>query len=52
MRYSGQGHEISVIIPNDILSEKSIEIIEQNFIKEYEFRYRRSIQDIGIKAVT
>ena len=52
MRYSGQGHEISVIIPNGILSENSIEIIEQNFIKEYEFRYGRSIQDIGIEAVT
>ena len=52
MRYSGQGHEISVTIPNDILSEDSIEIIEQNFIKEYEFRYGRSIQDIGIEAVT
>ena len=52
MRYSGQGHEISVTIPNNILSENSIEIIEQNFIKEYEFRYGRSIQDIGIEAVT
>ena len=38
MRYSGQGHEIFVTIPNNILSENSIEIIELNFIKEYEFR--------------
>ena len=38
MRNSGQGHEISVTIPNNILSENSIEIIEQNVIKEYEFR--------------
>lgn len=52
MRYSGQGHEISVTIPNGILSELSIEIIEQSFTKEYEFRYGRSIQDIGIEAVT
>ena len=52
MRYSGQGHEISVTIPNGILSEDSIEIIERNFEKEYEFRYGRSIQDIGIEAVT
>ena len=28
MSYSGQGHEISVTIPNNILSENSIEIIE------------------------
>ncbi len=52
MRYSGQGHEISVIIPNGMLSENSIEIIEQNFINEYEFRYGRSIEDIEIEAVT
>ena len=38
--------------PNDIWSENSIEIIEQNFIKEYEFRYGRSIQDICIEVVT
>jgi N-methylhydantoinase A len=52
MRYSGQGHEISVTIPNGILSEDSIEIIEQNFVKEYEFRYGRSIENMGIEAVT
>ena len=52
MRYSGQGHEISVTILNGILSENSIETIEQNFIKEYEFRYGRSIENIGIEAVT
>lgn len=28
MRNSGQGHEIFVTIPNNILSENSIEIIE------------------------
>ena len=48
MRYSGQGHKISVTIPNGILSENSIEIIEGNFIKEYEIRYGRSIQNVGI----
>jgi N-methylhydantoinase A/oxoprolinase/acetone carboxylase beta subunit len=52
MRYSGQGHEISVHIPNGVLSEQSIAIIENNFVKEYELRYGRSIQDIGIEAVT
>lgn len=52
MRYSGQGHDISVTIPNGLLSENSIEIIEANFIKEYEIRYGRSIQDIGIEVVT
>ncbi|MDZ7897597.1 MAG: hypothetical protein U5N85_06160 [Arcicella sp.] len=52
MRYSGQGHEISVTIPNGTLSEISIEIIEANFIKEYEIRYGRSIEDIGIEVVT
>jgi N-methylhydantoinase A len=52
MRYSGQGHEISVEIPNGFLDEKSLKIIEENFQKEYTIRYGRIIEDIGIEAVT
>ncbi len=35
-----------------MLSENSIEIIEANFVKEYQIRYGRSIDDISIEAVT
>ncbi len=52
MRYSGQGHEISVEIPNGYLDEKSLKTIEENFQKEYTIRYGRTIEDIGIEAVT
>ena len=52
MRYSGQGHEISVEISDGILSEDSIEEIEESFKNEYLNRYGRTIDDIGIEAVT
>ena len=52
MRYSGQGHEISVEIPNGALSESSIAQIEENFKKEYHLRYGKLIEDIGIEVVT
>lgn len=52
MRYSGQGHEISVEIPNGSLSENSVAAIEQNFKKEYQLRYGKTIDSIGIEAVT
>jgi N-methylhydantoinase A len=52
MRYSGQGHEITVVIPAGKLSEKSIAEIEQNFIGEYRLRYGRSIENIPVESVT
>ena len=52
MRYTGQGHEISVRIPNGDLSAASIAEIQQRFTAEYELRYGRSIDDIGMETVT
>ncbi len=52
MRYTGQGHEISVRIPNGTLSVDSIPEIHKRFIAEYELRYGRSIDDIGMETVT
>jgi N-methylhydantoinase A len=52
MRYLGQGHEITVVIPTDKLSEKSIATIEQNFKIEYRLRYGRDIENIPIESVT
>jgi N-methylhydantoinase A len=52
MRYSGQGHEISVPVPNGNLNYESISVIEDNFIKEYSQKYGRTIDDIGLEAVT
>lgn len=52
MRYSGQGHEIMVTIPDGKMSDKSIVEIENNFKKEYQLRYGRSIENIPIESVT
>ena len=52
MRYSGQGHEISVSIPNGRLTKKSIAEIERRFIAEYELRYSKSIPNMPMETVT
>ncbi len=52
MRYTGQGHEITIPIPAGKLSENSIAIIEQNFKEEYRLRYGRDIDNIPIESVT
>jgi N-methylhydantoinase A len=52
MRYAGQGHEITVTIPNGILSEESVVEIERRFKTEYELRYQRSIENVPMEAVT
>ena len=52
MRYVGQGHEISVTMPDGELSAKSIAEIERRFKAEYELRYQRSIENVAMEAVT
>jgi N-methylhydantoinase A len=52
MRYNGQGHEITVAVPDEKLSAKSVAVIEQNFKTEYQLRYGRDIDNIPIEAVT
>ncbi len=52
MRYSGQGHEITVSIPSGKLSNQSIAAIEANFKAEYLLRYGRDIDNIPIETVT
>jgi N-methylhydantoinase A len=52
MRYAGQGHEITVTLPNGDLSESSLAEIERRFKAEYELRYQRSIHNVPMEAVT
>lgn len=52
MRYTGQGHEITVPIPSGKLSNQSIATIEANFKAEYLLRYGRDIDNIPIETVT
>ncbi len=52
MRYYGQGHEITIELPEGLLSENDLEEIKRRFIKEYEFRYNRSIEGMHMEMVT
>lgn len=52
MRYAGQGHEISIHIPNAQLGNDSVASIQAAFIAEYERCYSRSITDVEMETVT
>ena len=52
MRYEGQGHEITIELPEGELSESTIAEIEKRFIAEYEFRYNRAIEGMQMEMVT
>ncbi|TAE32251.1 MAG: hydantoinase/oxoprolinase family protein [Cytophagales bacterium] len=52
MRYLGQGHEITVSIPDGSLDETAVPQIEAAFGREYQLRYGRSIDRIPIESVT
>lgn len=52
MRYTGQGHEISVTLPSGKLSAASIPAITRAFTEEYKLRYGRDMEGIPIEAVT
>ena len=52
MRYAGQGHEITVTLPNGELSVANLAEIERRFKAEYELRYQRSIENVPMEAVT
>ncbi|MBT7184389.1 MAG: hydantoinase/oxoprolinase family protein, partial [Candidatus Marinimicrobia bacterium] len=52
MRYLGQGFEIKVTIPNEVLSEDKIGQIEQKFSEVYKTLYSRTIDDVPIESVT
>ncbi len=52
MRYAGQGHEITIELPEGELGIDSIPEIEKRFKKEYEFRYNRSIEGMALEMVT
>ena len=52
MRYEGQGHEITISLPDGVLNELSIPEIERRFRAEYEFRFGRSIDNVPLQMVT
>lgn len=52
MRYLGQGHEIMVHIPSEVITPELIPVIQTNFETEYKLRYGRDMDNIPIEAVT
>lgn len=52
MRYSGQGHEISVRIPSGVLGPASVSAIEAGFDAEYTLRYQRTSSGLPRETVT
>ncbi|MEY4106645.1 MAG: hypothetical protein RL181_987 [Bacteroidota bacterium] len=52
MRYSGQGHEISVRVPPGLLGPSSLEAIQAGFDAEYTLRYQRTSSGLPMETVT
>jgi N-methylhydantoinase A len=52
LRYSGQGHEVSIALPPGELTAGDIPDIEQRFADEYRQRFGRLIDKTPIEAVT
>ena len=52
MRYSGQGFEIDVSIPDGDLSSASGEVIRQAFLDRYQQLFGRQITDLPMEALT
>jgi len=52
MRYTGQGYEISVPIPEGKLGPCDLAIIEKAFWKEYRRLYGRHLENVSLEGVT
>jgi N-methylhydantoinase A len=52
MRFKGQGHEITIQMPNSSLNEVSIPLIQAAFKEEYILRYGRYIENVVMETVT
>ncbi len=52
MRYAGQGHEISVALPEGTLSAESLSELTCRFEQEYTRRYGRTVANSPIESVT
>lgn len=52
IRYEGQGHEITIDLPDGKLGPKDIDEIKSRFEKEYTIRYSRTIANVPLEMVT
>lgn len=51
MRYTGQGHEVSVPIPDGVLDAGHFERIVQAFERIYAHMYGRTVPDVGVEVI-
>ena len=51
MRYHGQGHEIEIELPDDLLSEASLGALQDAFEVEYSRQFSRVVPDMQIEVL-
>ena len=52
MRYVGQGHDITVVVPSGELSNATADTIRQAFEKEYQRTFGRLVSNVALQVVT
>ena len=52
MRYSGQGHELNIKIPNESFSEKQVQVLRDLFEAEYERVYGHKLRNAKIEILS
>jgi N-methylhydantoinase A len=52
MRYIGQGHELSVVLPDGDVDDAFLEEVVRRFTERYEHLYTRSIPGLDIEVLT
>ena len=52
MRYSGQGHELNIRIPNKVFSEKQVQVVRDLFEAEYERVYGHKLRNAKIEILS
>ncbi|MDA9113989.1 hydantoinase/oxoprolinase family protein [Alphaproteobacteria bacterium] len=52
MRYAGQGHEIKVLVDNNLLKQLDVNKIKSSFEKKYEKLYSRILPNADIEILT
>jgi N-methylhydantoinase A len=51
MRYVGQGRELTVSLPEDLLVARNAQAVEQAFYAQYERLYSRCLTDVPVEAL-
>ena len=52
MRYMGQGHEVSVVVPSGDLLSEDLALLKERFDSVYEAQYGRTIPGVDVEVLT